>query len=183
MERYLPLVISLLVLVAAAAEGPVYRDPGLSKVMQIAIVCRDVEAMSKRWAAVLGVDPPKIETTRPGHETKMIHRGRPSEAQAKIATIGSGQIELEFLQPVGGPSSWQEYLHTSGEGVQHIAFKVADVDKTVQFFNGLGMKVLHQGRFDNDALPGAEHGSYTYIDSKDKLGVIIELLHWDADNK
>lgn len=183
MKRYLPVFISVLVLVAAGAERPVYRDPGLSKVTEVAIVCRDVRAMSERWATVLGVDPPKIETTRPGHETKMTHRGQPSDARVKMASIESGQLELDFLEPVGGPSSWQEYLNTSGEGVQHITFKVKDVDKTVQFFKGLGMGVLHQGRFDNDALPGAEHGSYTYIDSKAKLGVIVELLHWDGDEK
>jgi hypothetical protein len=49
----------------APAQGPAYHDPGMKVVTQVAIVCRDIESTSKRWAAVLGVDPPQIHTTKP----------------------------------------------------------------------------------------------------------------------
>ena len=35
------------------------------------------------------------------------------------------------------------------------------------------MPVLHRGRYDS------QDGDYVYVDSKDKLGVTIELLHSD----
>jgi len=148
-------------------------DPELKKVIQVAFVCRDVEATSKRWAAVLGVDPPKIWLTHPGPEVKMIYRGKPSNGRAKIAIINAGQVDLEFLEPVGENSSWKDYLDTKGEGVQHIAFRVQDVAKATNFFQKMGMGVVHQGRFDDD------DGSYTYIDSRDQLLVNVELLHDD----
>jgi methylmalonyl-CoA/ethylmalonyl-CoA epimerase len=151
-----------------------YRDPGLQKVVQVAFVCRDVETTSKRWAAVLGEAPPQIWTTRPGHEVKMVYRGKPSEGQARIAILKAGQVDLEFLQPLGDDTSWKEYLDSSGEGVQHIAFKVEDPARSIEFFKQLGMGVLHQGRFDDD------DGSYTYIDSRNQLLVNVELLHDDA---
>ena len=158
----------------APAQGPAYRDPGLKVVTQVAIVCRDIEATSKRWAAVLGVDPPQIRTTKPGHEVKVIFRGRPSEGQAKLAFIKLGQVTLELIQPVGGDTSWKQYLDTNGEGVQHIAFQVADMDKTIQSFGDSGMAVLHQGRYDDDS------GAYVYVDSAKALGVTLELLRPDA---
>src|ERR1017187_6955833 len=157
----------------APAQGPAYRDPGLKVVTQVAIVCRDIEATSKRWAAVLGVDPPQIRTTKPGHEVKVIFRGRPSEGQAKLAFIKLGQVTLELIQPVGGDTSWKQYLDTNGEGVQHIAFQVADMDKTIQSFGDNGMAVLHQGRYDDDS------GAYVYVDSAKALGVTLELLRPD----
>ena len=43
-----------------------YKDPGLKKVVQVAIVVRDIEASSKRWAELLGLPLPEIRTTRPG---------------------------------------------------------------------------------------------------------------------
>jgi hypothetical protein len=30
------------------------RDPGLKTIVQIAMVCRDIEVTAKRWAAFLG---------------------------------------------------------------------------------------------------------------------------------
>jgi catechol 2,3-dioxygenase-like lactoylglutathione lyase family enzyme len=155
----------------APAQSAAYRDPGMKVVTQVAIVCRDVDATSKRWAAVLGVDPPRISTTKPGHEVKVMFHGHPSEGQAKLAFIKLGQVTLELIQPVGGDTSWQQFLDSNGEGVQHIAFQVADVDRTVKGFGESGMPVLHQGRYDDGS------GTYTYIDSAKALGVTLELLH------
>ena len=167
--KKLALFLPLLAAIAPAQETA-YRDPGMKAVVQVAIVCRDVEATSKRWAAALGVRPPQIKTTKPGAEVKELFRGRPSMGQAKLAFINAGQVVLELIQPIGGNTSWKEYLDKNGEGVQHIAFQVVDVDKSIQ---SLGAPVLHQGRYDDDS------GSYTYLDTAKTLGVTLELLHAD----
>ena len=171
--KLFPLLLALLP-AAAPAQEPAYRDPGMKTVVQVAVVCRDIEATSKRWAAVLGVDPPQIRTTKPGGEVKVMYRGHPSAGQAKLAFIKLGQVSLELIQPVGSDTSWKEFLDANGEGVQHIAFQVADMDKTVQGLAGAGIAVLHQGRYDNDS------GSYVYVDSRKALGVTLELLHSDG---
>jgi methylmalonyl-CoA/ethylmalonyl-CoA epimerase len=158
----------------APGQGPAYHDPGLKVVTQVAIVCRDIDATSKRWAAVLGVGPPQIQTTKPGHEVKVTFRGQPSEGQAKLAFIKLGQVTMELIQPLGGDTSWQQFLDQNGEGVQHIAFEVADLDKSIKALSDAGMPVLHQGRYDSNT------GSYTYLDSAMALGVTLELLHSDG---
>ena len=175
-ERMKTLAFFLLLIPAVApAQTPAYRDPGMVAVTQVAIVCRDIEATSKRWAAVLGVDPPRISTTKPGHEVKVMFRGRPSEGQAKLAFIKLGQVTLELIQPIGGDTSWKQFLDANGEGVQHIAFQVTDLDKTIKGFCDAGMPVLHQGRYDDDS------GAYVYVDSAKALGVTLELLHSEPE--
>jgi catechol 2,3-dioxygenase-like lactoylglutathione lyase family enzyme len=150
-----------------------YQDPGLRKVVQVAIVVRDVDASSKRWAELLGVPVPAIRTTRPGHEVKMIYRGKPSDGQVKLAFINLGQVVLELLQPVGEGTSWKEYLDEKGEGVQHLGFQVVDPERASQALEKAGMPVIHKGRYDSD------DGTYIYHDSLKPLGVLIELLHSD----
>jgi methylmalonyl-CoA/ethylmalonyl-CoA epimerase len=162
---------------AITQQPPADPDPGLKTVTQVCIVCRDVEACSQRWAAVLGVPAPSIKITRPGPEVKELYRGKPSTGQARIANIRLGQVTLELLQPVGPDTSWKDVLDQKGESIHHIAFAVQDVDKTVKRFEGLGMPVWHQGRFDGD------NGTYTYMDSARSLGVIIELLHSEGPAK
>lgn len=150
-----------------------HHDPGLKAVSQVAIVCRDIEATGQRWAELLGTEPPKSFTTEPGLKTRMVFRGKPSDARCKLAFIKLGQVTIELIQPLGGDSSWQEGLDQNGESVHHIAFDVRDLDKTVQAFESLGMPVLHRGRY------GGDDGTYVYLDSKPKLGVTVELLHSD----
>jgi catechol 2,3-dioxygenase-like lactoylglutathione lyase family enzyme len=171
------LVVAALVMMypvnSASAQGK-YRDPGLKKVIQVAVVVRDIEASSKRWSELLGMPVPPIQTTRPGHEVKMVYRGKPSEGQAKLTFFNLGQVVLELIEPVGEGSSWKEYLDKKGEGVQHLGFQVVDPDKASQALEKAGMPVLHKGRYDSD------DGTYIYHDSQDALGVVIELLHSDS---
>lgn len=159
------------------AQQEIYHDPGLKTIVQVAIVCRDIEATTKRWATLLGVAPPKINTTRPGREVKLVYRGRPSDGRVKLAFIRMGQVVLEFLEPVGGETSWAEFLDKYGEGVQHLGFQVVDLNRTLEALGSLGLKELHRGRYDQD------NGTYVYMDSKEMLGVTIELLHSDAPRK
>lgn len=151
-----------------------YHDPGLKKVVQIAIVVRDIDATSRRWAEVLGMPVPEIRTTRPGHEVRMIYRGKPSEGQAKLTFFNLGQVVLELIQPVGEGTSWKEILDKRGEGVHHLGFQVVDPDKTSQSLEGEGYPVIHKGRYDSD------DGTYIYFDSQKALGVLIEALHSDS---
>ncbi|HEX4055451.1 MAG TPA: VOC family protein [Tepidisphaeraceae bacterium] len=154
-----------------------HRDPGFKTIIQVAIVCRDIDATGKRWAALLGVDPPKSFATGPGMASDMVYRGKPSDARCKLAFIEAGACQLELIQPLGPGSSWQEALDECGESIHHIAFKVKNLDGSIRTCQELGMPVLHQGRF------GSKDGSYVYIDSKSQLGAVVELLHWDKDGK
>jgi hypothetical protein len=153
------------------------NDSGFKTIIQIAIVCKDIEITAKRWAALLGIDPPKSFTTDPGHACDMIYRGKPSNAQAKLAFLETGACQLELIQPLGPGSSWQEQLDQCGESIHHIAFKVKNLDNSLRACHEMGMPVLHQGRF------GGKDGGYAYLDSKAQLGAVIELLHWDKETK
>ena len=171
---FLAAMLAAIYPVDPASAQEKYRDPGLKKVIQVAIVVRDIEATSKRWSEVLGMPVPPIQTTRPGHEVKVIYRGKPSEGQAKLTFFNLGQVVLELIEPVGEGTSWKEFLDKRGEGVQHLGFQVVDPDKATQALEKAGMPVLHKGRYDSD------DGTYIYMDSQDPLGVVIELLHSDS---
>jgi len=151
-----------------------YHDPGLKKVVQVAIVVRDIEASSKLWAELLGMPVPEISTTRPGHEVKEIYRGKPSEGQVKLTFFNLGQVVIELLQPISEGTSWKEFLDKKGEGVQHLGFQVEDPDKTSAELEKAGYPIIHQGRYD------ADDGTYIYHETLDALGVVVELLHSDT---
>ncbi len=150
-----------------------YNDPGMQKVVQIAIVVRDIEAAAKHWAALLNKPVPEIRTTRPGNEVDVIYRGKPSNGQVKLTFFILGDVVIELLEPITEGTAWKEFLDEHGEGVQHIGFKVVDVDNMSAELEKAGYPIIHKGRYDSD------DGTYIYYDTQDALGVVIELLHSD----
>ena len=171
--------IGIIVSLAGLAAGQTvpYQDPGIGKIAQVAIVCKDLDACSARWAKLLGQPAPPPRTTLPGREVNVMYHGKPSTGQVRLTFFKTGEATLELMQPVGPDTFWKEDLDRRGEGVNHIAFKVKDLEKTLEALKQQGMPLIQRGRFDS------KDGDYAYVESKDKLGVTIELLHWDNPAK
>ncbi len=150
-----------------------YHDPGFKNLVQVAIVVKDIEASSRKWAELLGMPMPEIRTTRPGNEVDVIYRGEPSNGQVKLSFFILDNLVIELLEPITEGTAWKEFLDEHGEGVQHLGFKVVDPVKTSQEFEKAGYTNFHQGRYDSD------DGTYIYHDTQDALGVVVELLHSD----
>ncbi|HYN89011.1 MAG TPA: VOC family protein [Ardenticatenaceae bacterium] len=142
---------------------------GSTKVAQIAVVVRNIEESAQRYAAVLGLPVPDVIVTRPGSEVHQTYRGAPSDAQAKLAFFDLGQVQLELIEPIGGPSTWQETLDRKGEGVHHIAFWVEGMQRAVDFLKTQGIPMIQRGDM-------GEHGQYAYFDAEAQFGLTLELL-------
>ena len=142
-------------------------------VWQISYQVEDIEAAAKKWAALLNKPVPEIRTTRPGNEVDVVYRGKPSNGQVKLTFFILGEVVIELLEPITEGTAWKEFLDENGEGVQHIGFKVVDVNKMSAELEKAGYPIIHKGRYDSD------DGTYIYYDTQEALGVVIELLHSD----
>ena len=173
MRPFCILLAAVALAVPGTAQTQTERDPGFRAITQIALVTKDIEGSASHWAALLGVDVPKISTSRPGSEIKMMYRGKPSNSQAKLAFLKAGQVTVELIQPLGPNTSWKKFLDEHGEGVHHIAFNVQNLARSESEMKSLGYDEIHSGRWDSD------NGTYAYFDSTQDLGLMIELLNSD----
>ena len=149
---------------------PTDKGIGTDRICQVGLVVDDMERAVARYRQVLGLPEPAQQQT-PGHEiTEMTFMGEPSEATAKLAFFGMGQMQIELIEPDKTPSVWRNYLNDKGISTHHIAFQVKDTQKAVEHFAKHGIGVAMQG------LYGDRSGMYTYMDSESCLGIIIELL-------
>ncbi|MBI5668616.1 MAG: VOC family protein [Chloroflexi bacterium] len=101
---------------------------GSSVVSQVGIVVRDIEAAIDRYCAILGMERPEIIITDEPDKARTTYNGQPTQARAKLAFFHLGQVDIELIEPIGGPSTWQAFLDEKGEGVHHIAFWVKDIN-------------------------------------------------------
>ncbi|MBC7235108.1 MAG: VOC family protein [Chloroflexi bacterium] len=142
---------------------------GSNVLVQVAIVVRDIEEKAKAWAKVLGVSVPRVSVTAPEMESHIRYRGKPTEARAKLAFFDLGeQVRLELIEPMGAPSTWQEFLEKHGEGLHHIAFRVKGMDEVLARLEAHDMKAVQRGDYTG--------GRYAYVDAESFLGCILELL-------
>jgi len=141
---------------------------GSTVITQVGVIVRDIEAAIDRYCAILSMERPEVIVTDEVDKARTTYNGQPSPARAKLAFFHLGQVDIELIEPIGGPSTWQAFLDEHGEGVHHLAFWVKDTDGAVRFLGQHNVPLEQQGYF--------EGGMYTYLDSSAALGVRLELL-------
>jgi hypothetical protein len=122
------------------------RSP-FSKVIQVGIVVRDVEKTAERLTSI-GIGPFNPMELPP--ERKEWFRGEPMYAEFKIFGAMIGDIQIELIQPLSGNSPHMEFLETKGEGIQHIACAVPDVQEAVDELAEKDVDVLMRAKFPGD---------------------------------
>jgi methylmalonyl-CoA/ethylmalonyl-CoA epimerase len=140
-------------------------------VIQIGLIVKDVEKAAGHYAEVFGIPKPEVVSIADDSFARTEYRGKPSEAKGKAAFFDLGPVQMELIEPVGAPSTWEEFLRTKGEGIHHIAIRTSDMAGARQFLQSWGMPTVQTGGWDG--------GQYAYVDSTPQLGTILELLHFD----
>ncbi len=104
----------------AACELPIR----LGDVLQVGLVVRDLQKSMETYWRVLGIGPWKIYTYAPPMLREATVRGRRADYSMRVAHAQAGPTQLELIQPLDGPSIYQEHLATKGEGLHHIQSRI-----------------------------------------------------------
>ena len=167
MKRNSIILIFPLLVTIISADMDTYKTSswnlGTRKVAHIAMVVSDIEATTKTYAELFGLEAPKVKLG-----TSPVYMGQPTEGKAKMAFINLDNITLEFFEPVGSHTAWSDFLESHGEGVHHLGFYVEGLDEHVKNLELKQMPVVQSG--------GGAWGRYRYIDATSDLTVMIELM-------
>ncbi|NIN97377.1 MAG: VOC family protein [Anaerolineae bacterium] len=150
------------------------REAGLfsARLSQIGIVVRDAERAGAMLSALLGIGPFVFMT--PGFR-EANYQGRRASFRAKLGFADAGPVQIELVQPLEGSSTWQEFLSVHGEGIHHIGFDVSDLTAALETAREEGIGVIQSGRTE-----GGSH--WAYLDTVEKVGVIVELMQRPTTN-
>jgi catechol 2,3-dioxygenase-like lactoylglutathione lyase family enzyme len=139
--------------------------------MQVGIVVRDIEARARAWADILGLPMPEIQVTDTVDIARTEYQGRPTTAQAKLAFLHLGQVDVELIEPIGEPSTWKDQLDAHGDSLHHIAFQIKGMREKLAYLDAKGARLIQRGEYSG--------GRYAYVDAVPQLGVVLELLEND----
>jgi len=138
----------------------------------IGIVVEDAENVAKLFSSLLGIGPWYAGEYAPSANEMIV--GEPFRLKEAWARFGSLPVELQ--QPVDGKGPWAKYLETTGGGLYHIAFNVANYDEVVASLEKGGAEIIVSAE--------TEGIRWAYFDIKG-LGFAIELMdncyYWKED--
>lgn len=144
---------------------------GTTTLTQVAIVVADIEAKAKAWADVLGLPVPEIIHSDTLELTQSTYKDEPTPAQAKLAFFNLGQVGLELIEPIGGPSTWKDQLDQHGDSLHHVAFNINGMQEKVAYLDAKGIPLVQAAEY--------RGGRLAYMDGSAQLGVVLELLEGD----
>ncbi len=136
--------------------------------IQICIVVEDIELAAQKWASILNVPVPEVIDRHIEGNENFTYRGKPVSCDLKVVDFDMGSYVIELHKPVGGDSTFQEFMNEHKYGVHHIGFEVGDKRDTV-------VKELEAEGFDMRTIGYYPGSSWTIVDSEKELGVNLNI--------
>lgn len=144
---------------------------------QVGIVVPDLEA-ALRTSPRPADEPWRLWTYDGAVLSERIYRGRPGTFAVRIA-LGGTDPQLELMQPVAGPSIYDEWWDAGRGGLHHLGYRVDDVRAMIAAMEAAGFPLLQAGfGFGADGS-----GGFAYFDTTAALGYIAEAIELPRERR
>ncbi len=126
------------------------------KLDHVGIAVKNLDETLKFYTDVLGLDL---------SETEIVE-----EQKVKVAFLPIGDTEVELLESTADDGPIAKYIERNGEGVQHLAFLVENIEEAIAEMQAKGMRMI-------DEMPryGAGGAKIAFMHPKSSYRVLIEL--------
>jgi methylmalonyl-CoA/ethylmalonyl-CoA epimerase len=132
----------------------------VGKVDHIGIAVRSLDETLKFYEDILGIKCVSTEVVE--------------EQKVRVAFLPIGDTEVELLESTEEDGPVAKFIEKKGEGVQHIAYKVDDIEKSIEELKAKGIKLI-----DEKPRYGAGGAKIAFLHPKSTFGVLIELCQRD----
>ncbi|HOW22496.1 MAG TPA: methylmalonyl-CoA epimerase [Sedimentibacter sp.] len=132
----------------------------VNKIDHIGIAVKNLEDALNFYENVLGLKSTGTEVVE--------------EQKVKVAFLPIGDTEVELLESTEEDGPIARYIEKNGEGVQHIAYRVDDIEKAIEVMKEKGIRMI-----DEKPRYGAGGAKIAFCHPKSTYGVLIELCQRD----
>lgn len=132
----------------------------VQKVDHIGIAVKNLDETLKFYEDVLGLKCAGSEVVE--------------EQKVKVAFLPIGDTEVELLESTEEDGPIAKYVEKKGEGIQHIAYRVANIEEAIEEMKSKGIRMI-----DEKPRYGAGGAKIAFLHPKSTHGVLIELCERD----
>ena len=90
--------------------------------------------------------------------------------KVKVAFIPVGDTRIELLAATSEDSPIAKFIEKRGEGIQHLALSVDNIEKQIELAVGHGIQMI-----DTEPRPGAHNTQIAFAHPKSTNGVLVEF--------
>ncbi|SKC91075.1 methylmalonyl-CoA epimerase [Maledivibacter halophilus] len=126
------------------------------KVDHIGIAVKNLDETLKFYTDALGLEVEGTETVE--------------EQKVKVAFLPVGDTEVELLESTSPDGPIAKFIEKKGEGIQHIAFKVENIEEAIKHMKEKGFRMI-----DEKPRYGAGGAQIAFMHPKSSHGVLVEL--------
>ncbi len=126
------------------------------KIEHIGIAVKNNDAAKKLFGEILGLHYDKSEIV--------------AEQKVKTTFFEVGDTHVELLEATSPESTIAKYIAKNGEGIQHIAFSVENIEESLAELKASGIQLI-----DEKPRRGAGGAKIAFLHPKSTFGVLIEL--------
>jgi len=128
----------------------------IKKIDHIGIAVNSIEKTSELFSKILGLKVAGEEIIE--------------EQKVKVAFLPLGDSELELLESTSPDGPIARFIEKKGEGIQHIAFRVDNLEKALEKLKEEGFRLI-----DEKPRYGAGGAKIAFLHPKNINGILIEL--------
>lgn len=132
----------------------------LLKIDHLGIAVNSIDDGKNFWTDVLGLEFAGKETV----ETQKV----------TTAFFPVGESEVELLESTSPDGPVAKYIEKKGEGIQHIAFRVENIEEALKELKDKGIRLI-----DETPRLGAGGAKIAFLHPKATAGVLVELCQRD----
>lgn len=143
----------------------------LGKLLEVCFVTKDYRR-TMQGLVQLGIGPWRVYTFDSETVSERTYHGEPADYAIKVCFADIGDLAVEIMQPLYGPSIFQEHLDQHGEGLHHLAFDCDELpwEQREEMFSANGFPLVQSGKFmDQNAFAffGTEAATTTTFETYD----------------
>ena len=126
----------------------------------IGVAVKTIEQAGKFYTDILGLKIQEVETV--------------ADQKVNVAFIPITDSEVELLESTEPDGPVAKYIDARGEGVQHVAFRVENIDEALDELKAKGVRLI-----DKEPRKGAGGARIAFIHPKETNGVLVEICERD----
>ncbi|MCK5310926.1 MAG: methylmalonyl-CoA epimerase [Desulfobacteraceae bacterium] len=128
----------------------------IQKIDHLGIAVSSIESGKKFWQDVMGLELEGTETVE--------------EQKVTTAFMPVGESEVELLESTSPDGPVAKYIEKKGAGLQHVAFRVENIDEALAELKEKGVKLI-----DQTPRNGAGGARIAFLHPKATGGILVEL--------
>ena len=130
------------------------------KIDHLGIAVNSIDHGKNFWTEAMGLEFEGTETVE--------------EQKVTTAFFPVGESEVELLESTAPDGPIAKYLEKKGEGIQHVAFRVENLEAALQELKEKGIRLI-----DEKPRRGAGGAKIAFLHPKSTAGVLVELCERD----